>query len=112
MIIARRECVIPVIRRGEIGEKPIVIGGDKCTGCKACILLTGCPALVYDPETRKVKIDELLCTGCGVCNQTCPFDAIKFPSELEKGGLNPPILSTPQAPCTASRAGWGGRAPN
>lgn len=84
VIIAKRECVIPVIRRGEIGELPVVIE-DKCTGCKACILLTGCPALVYDPETRKVKIDELLCTGCSVCNQTCPFDAIKFPSELEKG---------------------------
>ncbi|WP_297420635.1 indolepyruvate ferredoxin oxidoreductase subunit alpha [Thermococcus sp.] len=83
VIIARRECVIPVIRRGEIGEKPIVIE-DKCTGCKACILLTGCPALVYDPEKKKVHIDELLCTGCGVCNQTCPFDAIKFPSELDQ----------------------------
>ena len=84
VIIAKRECVIPVIRRGEIGEIPLVIE-DKCTGCKACILLTGCPALVYDPETNKVRIDNLLCTGCGVCNQTCPFDAIKFPSELEKG---------------------------
>ncbi|ACS33631.1 Indolepyruvate ferredoxin oxidoreductase alpha subunit (iorA) [Thermococcus gammatolerans EJ3] len=84
VIIAKRECVIPVIRRGEIGELPVVIE-DKCTGCKACILLTGCPALVYDPETNKVRIDSLLCTGCGVCNQTCPFDAIKFPSELERG---------------------------
>ncbi|ASJ17167.1 indolepyruvate ferredoxin oxidoreductase subunit alpha [Thermococcus chitonophagus] len=83
VIIAKRECVIPVIRRGEIGEIPVVIEG-KCTGCKACILLTGCPALVYDPETRKVKIDSLICTGCGICNQTCPFDAIKFPSEIEK----------------------------
>ncbi|MCD6524915.1 MAG: 4Fe-4S binding protein, partial [Thermococcus sp.] len=55
------------------------------TGCKACILLTGCPALVYDPETKKVRIDGLICTGCGLCNQLCPFDAIKFPSELEKG---------------------------
>ena len=81
VIIARRECVIPVIRRGEIGELPVVID-DRCTGCKACILLTGCPALVYEPKTNKVRIDELLCTGCGVCNQTCPFEAIKFPSEL------------------------------
>ncbi|WP_297479453.1 indolepyruvate ferredoxin oxidoreductase subunit alpha [Thermococcus sp.] len=83
VIIAKRECVIPVIRRGEIGEIPLVVE-EKCTGCKACILLTGCPALVYDPETNKVRIDNLLCTGCGVCNQTCPFDAIKFPSELNE----------------------------
>ncbi|WP_394335158.1 indolepyruvate ferredoxin oxidoreductase subunit alpha [Thermococcus celer] len=83
VIIAKRECVIPVIRRGEVGEKPVVVE-DKCTGCKACILLTGCPALVYDPATKKVRIDPLLCTGCGVCNQVCPFDAIEFPSELEE----------------------------
>ena len=83
VIIAKQECVIPVIRRGEIGEIPLVVE-EKCTGCKACILLTGCPALVYDPETNRVRIDNLLCTGCGVCNQLCPFDAIKFPSELEK----------------------------
>ena len=83
VIIAKRECIIPVIRRGEIGELPTVIE-DKCVGCKACILLTGCPALVYDPETNRVKIDPLICTGCGICNQLCPFDAIKFPSETEK----------------------------
>ena len=83
VIIAKRECVIPVIRRGEIGEIPVVIE-DKCTGCKACILLTGCPALVYDLRTRKVRIDNLICTGCGICNQICPFDAIKFPSKIEK----------------------------
>ncbi len=83
VIIAKRECIIPVIRRGEIGELPTVIE-DKCVGCRACILLTGCPALVYDPETNRVKIDPLICTGCGICNQLCPFDAIKFPSETEK----------------------------
>ncbi|ASJ11281.1 indolepyruvate ferredoxin oxidoreductase subunit alpha [Thermococcus sp. P6] len=82
VIIARRECVIPVIRRGEVGEPPVVVE-DRCTGCKACILLTGCPALVYDAGTGKVRIDPLICTGCGLCNQLCPFDAIKFRDELE-----------------------------
>ena len=84
VIIAKRECIISVIRREEIGEIPTVIE-DKCTGCKARILPMGCQALIYDPETNKVRVDSLLCTGCGVCNRTCPFDAIKFPSELEKG---------------------------
>ena len=83
VIIAKRECIVPVIRRGEIGELPIVIE-DKCVGCKACILLTGCPALVYNPDDNKVKIDPLICIGCGICNQLCPFNAIKFPSEMGK----------------------------
>lgn len=81
VIIAKRECIIPVLRRGEIGEIPKVVE-EKCTGCKACISLTGCPALVYDTEKKKVRIDPLICTGCGICNQLCPFNAIKFPSEL------------------------------
>ncbi|AIF69404.1 2-keto acid:ferredoxin oxidoreductase subunit alpha [Palaeococcus pacificus DY20341] len=83
VIIAKRECIIPVIRRGEVGELPVVLEG-KCTGCKACILLTGCPALVYDQESKKVRIDPLICTGCGLCEQLCPFDAIVYPSELDE----------------------------
>jgi len=80
VIIAKRECIIPVLRRGEIGEIPVVIK-DKCTGCKACALLTGCPALVLDSETGKIKIDSLICTGCGLCEQLCPFNAVVYPSK-------------------------------
>jgi len=80
VIIAKRECIIPVLRRGEIGEIPIVIE-DKCTGCKACALLTGCPALVFDDEKGKMRIDPLICTGCGLCEQLCPFDAIAYPGK-------------------------------
>ncbi|RLE69883.1 MAG: hypothetical protein DRJ45_06000, partial [Thermoprotei archaeon] len=34
-----------------------------------------CPAIIR--ENNLVKIDENLCTGCGVCVQICPFNAIK-----------------------------------
>jgi len=80
VIIARRECIIPVLRRREIGEIPVVIK-DKCTGCKACALLTGCPALVFEGETGKMRVDPLICTGCGLCEQLCPFNAIVYPSK-------------------------------
>lgn len=80
VIIAKRECIIPVIRRGEVGEIPVVIE-SKCTGCKACALLTGCPALVFDSESGKMRIDSLICTGCGLCEQLCPFDAIVYPNK-------------------------------
>ncbi len=48
---------------------------DKCIGCKKCIS-TGCPALHYDKESKKVKIDKIQCVGCEVCKQVCPVDAI------------------------------------
>ena len=55
---------------------------DKCTGCKAC-LRSGCPSLVFDPETKKTSIDSTTCVGCDVCLQICPFDAIVKEGEHE-----------------------------
>ena len=45
----------------------------RCVGCKPCMNI-GCPAIsVVD---KKVVIDNTLCTGCGVCQQLCKFDAL------------------------------------
>jgi len=45
-----------------------------CGNCRACLDLFGCPAfhLVDD----RIEIDELLCTGCGICAAFCPNGAI------------------------------------
>ncbi|WP_320129889.1 indolepyruvate ferredoxin oxidoreductase subunit alpha [uncultured Sphaerochaeta sp.] len=48
---------------------------DKCIGCKACVK-TGCPAILFDPSTKKASIDTAQCTGCTVCAQVCPKNAI------------------------------------
>ena len=48
--------------------------GDKCINCKKCIREIGCPALVT--IDGKVTIDKNLCTGCGLCSQICPVNAI------------------------------------
>lgn len=47
---------------------------DHCIGCKKCIREIGCPALVF--MDRKVSVNESLCTGCGLCTQICPVNAI------------------------------------
>ncbi|QMS85047.1 indolepyruvate ferredoxin oxidoreductase subunit alpha [Candidatus Xianfuyuplasma coldseepsis] len=49
---------------------------EKCTGCKAC-LRSGCPSLIFNPETKKTSIDPYTCVGCDVCAQICPYDAIQ-----------------------------------
>ncbi len=47
---------------------------EKCINCKKCIREIGCPALIT--VDGKVTVDALLCTGCGLCSQICPVDAI------------------------------------
>ncbi len=55
---------------------------DRCIGCMRCINEIGCPALITDKENlteqgrQKAIIDKSLCTGCGLCAQRCPADAI------------------------------------
>ncbi len=48
--------------------------GEKCINCKKCIKEIGCPALIT--VDGKVTIDQNLCTGCGLCSQLCPVNAI------------------------------------
>lgn len=47
---------------------------SKCINCKKCIRSIGCPALVT--ENGNVKIDTAQCTGCMLCENVCPKDAI------------------------------------
>jgi len=55
-------------------RKPFHVS-DKCKNHKTCINSLACPAF-YIWEDR-VKIDANLCTGCAVCAQICPENAIR-----------------------------------
>ena len=71
VMIARAPCVL--LTRGE-EPRPYRVDLDTCVACEQC-LQTGCPALVKLPD-GKVRIEGFLCTGCGVCAQVCPVEAI------------------------------------
>ena len=75
VIISRRPCaLLKYVKHAG----PIAVDTDKCVGCKSCMKI-GCPAVsVID---GKVKIDNTLCTGCGVCAQMCKFDVFKAVKE-------------------------------
>jgi len=57
----------------DLSSRKCTIDQDKCKKCRMCVK-TGCPA-INSGET--ITISRESCTGCGVCAQVCPFDAIK-----------------------------------
>ena len=52
------------------------VDAERCVGCQRCVRELGCPALVPDAATGKVRIDAAQCTGCTLCEQVCPTHAI------------------------------------
>jgi indolepyruvate ferredoxin oxidoreductase alpha subunit len=74
VVILRHACPIDERRQG-IRHLPYRISEDKCNNCLACIKALGCPAIHIEED--KVKIDKVLCTGCGFCIHVCPTKAIK-----------------------------------
>lgn len=48
---------------------------ESCVMCETCVNEIGCPALSMGSEG--ISIDPTLCTGCGLCAQICPVNAIK-----------------------------------
>lgn len=69
VIIARHPCVLNAKER----KTPPVVDPDLCINCGICLDI-GCSPLVQEEE--HVRIDALLCNGCGLCAQVCPQEAI------------------------------------
>jgi indolepyruvate ferredoxin oxidoreductase alpha subunit len=55
---------------------------DDCVGCRDCIDAFECPAILFDEEDNRAKIDHNRCIGCGVCVHVCRTGAIKADSEV------------------------------
>lgn len=73
VVLARRECAIQAARR-KVAYEPIAVNIEKCTRCKSCIVITGCPAISLGEHA--ITIDHAQCNGCGLCMAVCPTAAI------------------------------------
>ncbi|MEM2192281.1 MAG: thiamine pyrophosphate-dependent enzyme, partial [Candidatus Hadarchaeales archaeon] len=76
IVITSRLCALQAQREKKWVPKRMVFDRDKCTGCKMCVSF-GCPAITFDEKERKAGLDPILCIGCGMCAQVCPFGAIR-----------------------------------
>ena len=73
IIIMRHICSIYERRQG-IRHNPYKISEKECNNCLACVKILGCPAIHIVEE--QVKINDVLCSGCGLCAHICPQKAI------------------------------------
>ncbi len=71
VIISRRPCALLKYVKH---RSPVKVDPQKCKSCKMCMKV-GCPAISM--VDGKAKIDNTLCTGCGICTQLCKFDAMQ-----------------------------------
>ncbi len=76
LIVSRAACPLREKRRVGFIRK---IDQELCKKCKMCLKL-GCPAI--DGAGDKPVINELLCNGCGLCEQVCKFGAISATKEI------------------------------
>lgn len=76
VIIARRACaLLEMAERGKLLGARRRIDQEKCKKCATCIEGLGCPAISREDDVY--RIDEMLCVGCGVCDNVCPHTSIE-----------------------------------
>ena len=80
VLISKRKCAL-VRAREEKAAYKVRVDGERCLGencgcARLCTRVFQCPGLVWDDESGPAKIDEVICSGCGVCADICPASAI------------------------------------
>ncbi len=80
VLISRRKCAL-VRAREEKRAYVMHVDSEKCLGercgCnRLCTRVFQCPGLAWDSARGVARIDEVVCSGCGVCADICPASAI------------------------------------
>lgn len=79
VLILRRQCEIARMKKEKVKPHRMMIDPEQCRGGEACGICSRefrCPALVQDSASGKSTIQADICSGCGVCTDICPFNAI------------------------------------
>jgi indolepyruvate ferredoxin oxidoreductase alpha subunit len=74
LIVARSPCPLSVKKNP--GE-PRRVNQELCRKCKLCLRL-GCPAIEWVND--QIRVNELLCGGCAMCEKTCKEGALEVAS--------------------------------
>ncbi|MHC1585350.1 MAG: thiamine pyrophosphate-dependent enzyme [Candidatus Syntropharchaeia archaeon] len=87
VLIFRRACALVEAKRGK-KRKNVWVDQEKCIGdncgcVRFCSRVFNCPGIIWDDVARKARIDEAVCSGCGLCADLCPGGAIVVEHEPE-----------------------------
>jgi indolepyruvate ferredoxin oxidoreductase alpha subunit len=80
VLILRQICALSPEKKGKkkyvmsISETLCI--GEECGCNRLCTRIFRCPGLVWDKEKKRTLIDDVICTGCGVCSSICTTGAI------------------------------------
>ncbi len=77
VVISRYPCVLDKRQADARGEGAVPTITDECDGCGYCVQQFECPAICLDDDQSRAWIDEVLCSGCGVCLHVCPKASIQ-----------------------------------
>jgi indolepyruvate ferredoxin oxidoreductase alpha subunit len=80
-LILKRECAL-VSAKHQKRLYEVTVDHKRCLGescgCnRLCTRIFKCPGLMWDKAAEKARIDDAICTGCGVCAEICPASAIQ-----------------------------------
>jgi len=81
VVIMRHECELQRARREsppfEVSVNPERCLGESCGCDRLCVRIFRCPGLRWNGRTGRSEIDEVICSGCGLCVDICPQGAIE-----------------------------------
>jgi indolepyruvate ferredoxin oxidoreductase alpha subunit len=82
VLILKRACALVATKQGAPAGR-VTLNAELCIGSECgcsrmCASSFRCPGLSWDQKAGTARIDEAICTGCGVCAQICPTGALKM----------------------------------
>ncbi len=81
VLILKQSCALSPAKKGKKGflvrVDETLCRGDACGCNRLCTRIFRCPGLLWNRESKKAKIDEVICAGCGFCASICPAGAIR-----------------------------------